>query len=86
MFTRCFPEIENRTCSAANKALKSATQQQQNSSTVAGYKKSKPFTIIRKSLMALRSKANRGGREFPISMKVPFWGFQLPTKKSGDFI
>jgi hypothetical protein len=65
--------------------LKSATQQQQNSSTVAGYKKSTPFTIIRKSLMALRFKAKRAGRIFPISMKVPFWGFQLLTKKSGDF-
>jgi len=60
--------MERWTCSTANKALKSATQQQQNVSTVADYKKSILFPIIRQSLIALGFKAKRTGRIFHISM------------------
>jgi hypothetical protein len=65
--------------------LKCATQRPQNRSIEAGYKKSTPLAVIRKSLIPLRFTGKWTGRIFPISTEVPFWGFWVLTKKIVDF-
>jgi hypothetical protein len=65
--------------------LKSATQQKQNSSTEARFKKSTPFLYICKSPLEAIFKGKLEGIIFPKSMKMPFWGFDNLTKKMRMF-
>jgi hypothetical protein len=81
-----FSANDSQTCSEAKKTVKSSTQQKQNSSTEADYKKMMLFPEMCKSLSALNFKKKRKGIIFPKSMKMPFWGFEILTKKMARFI
>jgi len=60
-------------------------QRGQNSSIEASYKKSLPLTLISKSPMEAIYKGKIKGIIFHKSMKVPFWGFKILTKKIRSF-
>jgi len=81
-----FSANDSQTCSEGKRTLKSATQQKQNSSTEADYKKMILFPEMCKSLSALNFRKKWKGIIFPKSMKVPFWGFEILTKKMARFI
>jgi hypothetical protein len=56
-----------------------------NGSMDAGYKKSTPIAQTRKSPLPAGYNRKTTGRLFPKSMKVPFWGFRVMTKKMRFF-